>query len=88
MFRMGGKLCKDGRLLRDCVISDSDYSRSRTAMVFAALDEICRKFDLESPIWLEANIREFQRMNRTRFGQDSFIETIPFDYLEISVIEE
>ena len=33
-------------------------------------------------------IKEFQRVAKTRFRQDSFLETIPFDYLEFQVIEE
>ena len=44
--------------------------------------------DLEKPIWLDSNIREFQRHDRTRFSQDSFIEHIDFDFLEIQIIEE
>ena len=35
-----------------------------------------------------ANIDEFRRLSRTRFHQDSFIEQLDFDYLEIRVIEE
>ena len=66
----------------------TDYSLSRTAMVFQSLDDICFEFDLEKPIWLDANISEFQRVAKTRFRQDSFIEVIEFDYLEIQVIEE
>jgi hypothetical protein len=52
------------------------------------LTEICREFDLAEPIWLDSNIREFQKIARTRFRKDSFIEEIDFDYLEIWVIEE
>ena len=57
-------------------------------MVFQALDEICVRLDLGKPIWLDTNIREFQLRDRTRFGQDQFIETIDFDFLEIQIIEE
>ena len=32
--------------------------------------------------------QEFKRHSKTRFYQDSFIEEIPFDYLELQVIEE
>lgn len=88
MFRMWGKLMKDNRLLRDTVICNSDYSLSRTQMVFDALDQICYEFDLEKPIWLDASVNEFKRLDKTRFSQDSFIERIDFDYLEIQVIEE
>lgn len=88
MFRMWGKLWKDNHLLKDMVAYNSDYSMSRTAMVFQAVEEICQEFDLSQPIWLDANVREFKRHDRTRFTRDSFIESIDFDYLEIHVIEE
>lgn len=88
MFRMWGKLIKDNHLLDDTTISIGDYSLSRTQMVFRALDEICYHFDLGKPIWLDANIRDFQLHAKTRFGRDHFIEHIEFDFLEIQVIEE
>lgn len=88
MFRMWGKIWKNNHMIKDTVICLTDYSMSRTAMVFQALDDICYEFDLSKPIWLDVNISEFQRVAKTRFTQDSFIETIEFDSLEIQVIEE
>lgn len=88
MFRMWGKIKKDTRIVRDTVICISDYSLSRTAMVFKALDEICYEFDLEKPIWLDSNIHDFQVHDRTRFNQDNFIEHLDFDFLEIQIIED
>lgn len=88
MFRMWGKLWKDNHLLNDYVVENSDYSMSRTAMVFQALEAICQELDLSQPIWLDSNIAEFKRISRTRFRGDSFIEDIDFDFLEIHVIEE
>lgn len=88
MFRMWGKIIKDNRMLRDTVINISDYSISRTAMVFQALEEICYEFDLGKPIWLDATVNDFKRHDKTRFTKDNFIETIDFDYLELEVIEE
>lgn len=87
MFRIWGKIFKENHLLKDTVICDESPS-SRTAKVFHALEKICIEFDLSKPIWLESNIREFQRHDKTRFYQDSFIEEITFDYLEFQVIEE
>lgn len=60
MFRIWGKIWKDNHLVRDMVSCNNDYSMSRTAMVFQALDEICHEFDLSQPIWLDSNIRDFQ----------------------------
>lgn len=87
MFRLWGKIWQDNRLLKDTTICD-DSQDTRTHKIFRALDEICAQFDLGKPIWLDSNIREFQRHSKTRFTQDSFIEQIPFDFLEIQVIEE
>ena len=66
-----------------------DYSaETRTHKIFKALEEACVRLDLGKPIWLDANIAEFQRLAKTRFTQDNFVEEIEFDYLELHVIEE
>ena len=44
MFRLWGKMMKENRMLRDIVISNGDYTMSRTAMVFDAIDQICYAF--------------------------------------------
>lgn len=87
MFRLWGKIWKENRLIKDTVICD-DSGDTRTHKIFHALDAICYEFDLGKPIWLDSNIKEFQKRDKTRFTQDSFVEGIEFDYLEIQVIEE
>lgn len=87
MFRLWAKVWKDNRLIKDTVIAD-DSADTRTHKIFNALDQVCNQFDLGKPIWLDATIRDFKRHARTRFTQDCFVEGIPFDYLEIQVIEE
>lgn len=88
MFRMWGKIWKDNHMMQDTVICNGDYSLSRTQMVFSSLEDICYAFDLGKPIWLDSNVTDFRRHDKTRFTQDNFIEHIGFDYLEIQVIEE
>lgn len=87
MFRMWGKIWKDNHLLRDTVVCDGSRQK-RTQKVFAAIEEITYQFDLGKPIWLDKTVREFQQHSRARFYQDNFIEEIPFDFLEIQMIEE
>ena len=55
---------------------------------FDALEQACHDWDLPKPIWLQSNVKEFKQRSKTRFGQDSFIEKIDFDWFEIQVIEE
>ena len=77
----------DNRLIKDIVITNEETD-TRTHKVFKALEEACIAFDLGQPIWLDSNVTEFQMHAKTRFRKDSFIEEIPFDYLEFQVIEE
>ena len=88
MFRLWAKEWDSGHMIRDLVVENADPDLSRTKKVLSALEQVCHEFDLQVPIWLESNIRDFQRVAKTRFNKDSFIEEIPFDYLEIQVIEE
>lgn len=74
-------------MLRDTCIADGSQD-TRTHKVFRALDEVCYEFDVARPIWLDKSISDFRRFGKVRFSQDNFIDTIPFDYLEIQVIEE
>lgn len=87
MFRLWGKLWKDNRMLKDIVICD-DSDDTRTHKLFHALDAICYEFDLSKPIWLDTNIAEFKKYDKTRFRSDHFVDAIEFDYLEIQIIEE
>ena len=87
MFRIWGKEMKDNRMIRDIVICD-ETDDTRTHKIFRALDQICYEFDLSVPIWLDAPIDEFKRHAKARFYQDSFMDSIEFDYLEIQIIEE
>lgn len=87
MFRIWGKEMKDNRMIRDIVICD-ETDDTRTHKIFRALAQICYEFDLSVPIWLDATIDEFKRHAKARFYQDSFMDSIEFDYLEIQIIEE
>ena len=87
MFRLMGSIYKDTHILKSTVICD-DTRDSRTKKVFHALDAICHEFDLSSPIWLDANIKDFQKFSKVRFSQDNFIEKLDFGYFQLQVIEE
>ncbi len=88
MFRLWAKEMKSNRMLRDMVIENPSAQMTRTQKVFDAIEQVCYALDLSKPIWLEHNIEEFKRIDKTRFTSDNFIDSISFDYIEIHVIEE
>ncbi len=87
MFRLWVRQWKDNRMIRDTVIKDGSDD-TRTHKVLRALEEACKEMDLSVPIWLDSNVEDFKRNAVTRFREESFIDGIPFDYLEIRIIEE
>ena len=87
MFRLWAREFKETHMIKDTVIEDSS-SESRTHKIFHAIEKACEEFDLAQPIWLENNITDFKKRAKVRFTQDSFMEEIPFDYLEIQILEE
>ncbi len=86
-MRIWVKKWKENHMTGDTVVEDYTDD-TRTHKVFAALKSACRTFDLAEPIWLDSNIKEFKAHSKVRFYSDSFIEEIPFDYLEMMIIEE
>lgn len=88
MFRMWAKVFKKNKIIDDMVYVNDDTALNRTRKVFQGLEQACITFDLSRPIWLDATVKEFQRHSKCRFTQDSFMEQIPFDYLELEIIEE
>lgn len=88
MFRLWGKIFSNNHLLRDITVENDDPTLNRTKKIYDAIDTICYNFDLSKPIWLDSNIEDFKRHDKTRFSQDNFIDHIEFDFLEIHVIEE
>lgn len=87
MFRLWARTFRDNHMLQDACIEDGSDD-TRTHKVFRALDEVCIRFDLARPVWLDKNKTEFKRHRRTRFSRDNFMEDIEFDHLEIQIIEE
>lgn len=86
-MRIWFKIYSDARLIANETIDNFDDD-TRTHKIFNSLDKACEIFDLSKPIWLDSNVKEFQKSSRTRFTKDNFIDDIEFDYMEIQVLEE
>lgn len=86
-MRIWARQFKDTHMLKDSLIVD-ESNETRTHKVFKALEKVCQEMDLAQPVWLDRNVKDFKRSGKVRFFKDSFIEEIPFDYLEFQIIEE
>ncbi len=84
MIKLWGVLRRRQRMVRQVTVS------ARTASpedVRAAVDEICREFDIARPVWLAKHEGEMERFGRTAFSPDDFIETVAFDRFEVEILK-
>ncbi|MEE1079320.1 MAG: hypothetical protein UIC64_09775 [Agathobacter sp.] len=86
-MRIWFKMFKDTKILKDETIENYEED-TRTHKILQAVEDVCYHMDLGKPIWLDSNVKEFQRHSKTRFTKDNFVEEIEFDFLEMEVLEE
>lgn len=87
MIRLWGKIYKKNKMIKQYEYTcneDIAYQKQLTKCIVA----ICYKFDIQKPYWLNRNLKEYNRIKKTSFNQDNFIEKIDFDKFEIEVLDE
>ena len=87
MFRLWGKIIKNNRIIMDHVFEMETADLSIEDKTNQGLEALCYHFDLQKPMWLSDNAKDYTMIGTTRFIDHHFIESIDFDCFEIEVIE-
>lgn len=82
MFRIWGKIIKDGRIVRNVVYES--FEKFDYANFFDYLTEICYRLDCPTPLLMKTHIFNYAKFSHVRFKEKDFVESIDFDalYLE------
>jgi len=88
MIRIWGKIMKHNKFLEEKVFEIDNKSLPIYDKIQAALETFCHDFDLEKPMWFDRNTKELNRISKTTFHEDQFIDSIWFDYLEFEIIDD
>lgn len=87
MLRLWGKIIKNNRIkFHEEAICNEEIEFQQ--QLKKCIIELCNTFDIQKPYWLPKNLEEFNRIGKTSFNGDNFIEEIDFDRFEIEIIEE
>lgn len=84
MFRIWGKVIKDGRIIRQ-----TTYEREEKftyAHFFNYLADICDALDVPTPVLLKTSIFNYAKFNHVIFRPSDFMEDVPFDRLVLENI--
>ncbi|NMA58600.1 MAG: hypothetical protein GX954_07795 [Clostridium cochlearium] len=87
MPRIWGKLMKDNKMIQEeIVVSNSQKEYEKDLEI--CIKKICNRLDISNPYWLPTNYEEFERMNKTTFNEDNFMEDIYFDKFIIEELDK
>lgn len=56
--------------------------------LYGALQQCCEELDLAHPVVLEKHAKEMTKFGRTVFNKADFIDVVPFDQLEIELLDD
>lgn len=88
MLRVWGIVKKNNKILRDMVAEYEGEEVEEVDMLKHCLSKICYEFDLQRPMWLPKNQKEYEDYRRVVLTEDNFIETIDFDNLELEILDD
>ncbi len=86
-MKLSGKLIRDGKIISSAMAEKNETGIAFRDALEDCLIQVCRMLDIQVPIWLKDNTREFAALRKTRFTREHFIEDIKFDKFEIQLIE-
>lgn len=78
--RLWVRLMKRHRVERDALI-ECEHENAEDA-----LRELLPSLDLSQPMWLPRHRQDWEEYSLTRFRPEHFVESVDFDYMEVSFI--
>ncbi len=82
-MKLYGKLIEQGKMIKEAWAEPQNSSDDFREQLEECLIMVCKELDIEVPIWLKKNTKEFGLYRKTSFNSDHFGETINFDRFEI-----
>ncbi|WP_040210462.1 hypothetical protein [Clostridium polynesiense] len=86
-MRLWGKIIKNNKIIKNDTVP-LEVKDNYQAGLKAAIAELCHRFDIEKPYWLNKNLNEYNRISKTAFNENNFIEDIDFDKFIIEELED
>lgn len=84
-MKLIGKIIKDTRTIREAFVEKTEHKASFRDLLEECFVELCRKLDVQVPLWLEKNTKEFIKYHKTFFFKEQFMEEVEFDRMEIRI---
>lgn len=81
MFKIWAKTIKSHKITQSYVYHSADKFDSEEFLQY--LTEICHDMDIPTPVILKSHIRNYNLFNIAKFRKEDFVESVPFDLLQL-----
>jgi hypothetical protein len=78
-----GKLILGTKVIKEASFEVSDDNTSFRDRLEECLIGLCKELDIQVPLWLKKNTKEFVQYRTTFFTKEQFVEDIKFDKFEL-----
>ncbi len=80
-----GKLIKNNLIICEEKAEYTDKDMTFQQKLTSCLVDICKKMDIQVPIWMSKNTKELANFSKTFFTDEQFMEKVYFDRFEIEM---
>lgn len=75
-------------LLQEDIEECLNYKLTFRERLASCLSSFCQKYDVDTPIWMSTNTREFAAFHMTTFSSEHFMKQPYFDSLVMKFVED
>lgn len=84
VLKLSGRILKGPKTIRTAEIEKEQNNSSYRDTLEECLIKLCKKLDIQVPLWLKKNTSEFALYKKTFFSKEQFMEDVEFDRFEIT----
>lgn len=81
MFKIWAKTITNHKIVDSYVYHSADKFDSEEFLYY--LTDICHEMDIPTPVVLSSHVRNYTQFNITKFKKEDFVESVPFDSLQL-----
>ncbi len=81
MFKIWAKTILDHKITADTLYRNADKFNDDDFLSY--MTDICYDLDIPTPVILKSHLQNFKLYNVAKFRKEDFVESVPFDLLQI-----
>lgn len=81
MFKIWAKAIADHKIVKDYLYHSADKFDADEFLYY--LTDICHEMDIPTPVVLKSHVKNYMLFNIAKFRKEDFVESVPFDSLQL-----